>query len=98
MLGVCISIVGLYLHAEKGFTGTQGQNAHGLIGKMKRTWPAVIWPAERGSVTAAAVLAMPEERTRDGGIDEWSRQAWLAFSVNRERCRHSSAITDCLEC
>ena len=82
-IGVIFSLAGLYLHVEKGFTGTQVQNAHKVMGKVKRSWPDVIWPNERGDMTAATVLAIPVGQARDDGIDEWCRQVWSAFSANR---------------
>jgi hypothetical protein len=82
-IGVIFSLVGLYLHVEKGFTGIQVQNAHRVMGKVKRSWPNVVWPKERGGMTAATVLAMPVGQARDEGIDEWCREVWSAFSANR---------------
>jgi hypothetical protein len=82
-IGIIFALVGLYLHVEKGFTGTQVQNAHMVMGKVKRSWPNVVWPAERGEMTAANVLAMPAGQHRDAGIDEWCRQVWAEFSANR---------------
>jgi len=83
-IGVIFSLVGLYLHIEKGFTGSQVQNAHRVMGKVKRSWPDVIWPTERGNITAATVLAQLAGQARDEAIDEWCRQVWAAFSANRE--------------
>jgi len=82
-IGIIFALVGLYLHIEKGFTGTQVQNAHMVMGKVKRPWQNVVWPAERGEMTAANVLAMSAGQHRDAGIDEWCRQVWAAFSANR---------------
>ena len=82
-IGVIFSLVGLYLHVEKGFTGTQVQDAHRVMGRVKRSWPNVVWPAERGEITAATVLAMPVGPARDAGIHEWCKQVWAAFSANR---------------
>ena len=83
-IGVVFSLVGLYLHVEKGFTGVQVQNAHRALGKVKRSWPDVVWPPERGAMTAADVMAMREGPARDAAIDEWCRQVWAAFSANRD--------------
>jgi hypothetical protein len=82
-IGVIFSLAGLYLHVEKGFTGTQVQNAHRVMGKVKRSWPGVIWPTHRGDMTAADVLAVPAGEARDAAIDEWCNQVWVAFSANR---------------
>jgi hypothetical protein len=82
-IGAVFSLVGLYLHVEKGFTGTQVQNAHKVMGKVKRSWPNVVWPTERGNVTAATVLAMPVGQARDAAIDKWCKHVWAAFGANR---------------
>jgi hypothetical protein len=82
-IGVIFALVGLYLHVEKGFTGTQVQNAHRVMARKKRSWPNLVWPTERGDMTPAAVLAMPVGQARDEGIDEWCKQVWSAFSGNR---------------
>ena len=81
-IGVIFSLAGLYLHVEKGFTGTQVQNAHRIMGKVKRSWPSVIWPTQRGDMTAADVLAVPAGPARDEAIDEWCTQVWAAFRAN----------------
>jgi hypothetical protein len=75
-IGVIFALVGLYLHVEKGFTGTQVQNAHRVMAKRKRSWPDVVWPTERGDLTPATVLAMPGEQARDKGIDDWCKEVW----------------------
>ena len=82
-IGVIFALVGLYLHVEKGFTGIQVQNAHRVMGKVKRSWPNLVWPIERGEVTAATVMAMPAGQARDEGIDEWCKQVWSVFGANR---------------
>ena len=82
-IGVIFALVGLYLHVEKGFTGIQVQNAHRVMGKVKRSWPNLVWPIERGAVTAATVMAMPAGQARDEGIDEWCKQVWSVFGANR---------------
>jgi hypothetical protein len=82
-IGVIFSLAGLYLHVEKEFTGWQVQNAHKIMGKVKRSWPDVIWPTERGNTTAETILRMPAGPARDQGIDQWCTDVWAAFSANR---------------
>jgi hypothetical protein len=82
-IGAIFSLAGLYLHVEKGFTGVQVQNLHRVMGQVKRSWPDIIWPTERGSMTASDVLAVPAGEQRDRAIDEWCKQVWVAFSGNR---------------
>jgi hypothetical protein len=76
-IAVIFSLAGLYLHVEKGFTETQVQNAHTVMGKVKRSWPNVVWATERGKMTAEAVLAAPVGQARDEAIAEWCRQVDL---------------------
>ena len=59
------------------------QNAHRLMARAKRSWPNVVWPADRGEMTASAVLAMPIGDARDAGIHEWCKQVWAVFAANR---------------
>jgi hypothetical protein len=82
-IGVIFALAGLYLHVEKGFTGAQVQNAHKVMGTFKRSWPNVVWPKERGIMTAQAVMAMRAGPERDDAIHEWCKQVWAAFSANR---------------
>jgi hypothetical protein len=83
-IGVVFSLVGLYLHVEHGFTGTQVQQAHMRMGAKKRTWPIIELPLDRGAVTAAEVLAVPAGPARDPAIDEWCRVVWRAFCDSRD--------------
>jgi uncharacterized protein DUF5946 len=50
----------------------------------KRQWPAITLPRDRGSMTAADVLAVPEGGERDHAIDEWCRSVWTAFRDSRQ--------------
>ena len=82
-IGAIFGLAGLYLYVEKGFTGRQVQNAHRVMGRVKRSWPSIVWPIRRGDMTAADVLEMPPGQARDEAVDEWCRQVWTAFSENR---------------
>jgi len=83
-IGAIFALVGLYLHLEHGFTGFQVQKAHRIMGRTKRIWPELLWPADRGARTASAVMALPQGRVRDDGIDQWCRDVWAAFGPNRD--------------
>lgn len=77
------SLVGLYLHVVRGFTGREVQQAHMKLGCVKREWPTVAIPEFRGEITAITVLAAPLD-DRDGMIHEWCRSVWQAYSHERE--------------
>lgn len=82
-IGVIFALVGLYLHVEKHYSGTEVQKVHMLLGRRKKQWPAVPLPRDRGGMTAADVLAAPEGSERDRAIDAWCESVWAAFRESR---------------
>lgn len=82
---VAFALVGLYLLIEKGFSGREVQRAHMRLGQNKRSWPAFILPAERGSITVVDVMAAAEGPERDSAIHAWCKSVWSAFAANRDR-------------
>ena len=83
-IGLVFALVGLYLHVEKGFNGTQVQRVHMLLGKRKRDWPAIPTPARRGTLTPIDVLAVPAGAARDSAIDAWYATVWEAYHPTRQ--------------
>ena len=79
-ISVVFGLAGLYLHLEKDFSGRQVQKAHMEMGRKKRVWPTPELPADRGSITAADVLAFPPGVERDRAIDDWCQAVWKACS------------------
>ena len=76
---LAFALVGLYLHAERGFTGREVQLAHMVLARKKQTWPTFDLPENRGSITATAVLAAPRGE-RDELIRAWVRSTWEAYA------------------
>lgn len=83
-IAVAFSLLGLYLHIEKGSTGREVQHAHMQLAQPKgrgpgrKNWPRFPLPAERGPVTACDVMAAPEKE-RPQAIEEWCRSVWNAW-------------------
>jgi hypothetical protein len=88
---LAFSLVGLYLHVEKGLTGRQVQLAHMTLARRKRAWPAFPLPRDRGRITAVDVLAAPGGPLRDQMIHAWCASVWEAFRESRQ------AVIDLLE-
>jgi hypothetical protein len=82
-IGIVFGLVGLYLHVEKQFSGSQVQKAHMELGRKKREWPNVYLPNDRGNMTAAEVLAANAGPERDRAIEDWCKCVWTACSANR---------------
>ena len=78
-IGLTFALVGLYLRVEKQFSGVRIQQVHMQLGKRRRQWPKIPPPKDRGSITAAQVLAVPAGPDRDLAIDAWCRSVWSAF-------------------
>ena len=83
-IGSIFALVGLYLHVEKGFSGSQVQQAHMVLGRQKRQWPAVVLPVQRGERTPADVMRASAGAERDAAIDRWCESVWAAYRENRE--------------
>jgi len=79
-IGAAFSLLGLYLHVERGYTGRQVQLEHMRLAQPKRIWPSFPLPSERGSLTCTDVLAEPEGPERDAAISAWCRSVWQAFA------------------
>ena len=82
-IGLTFALVGLYLHAERGFTGRQVQLAHMALAKRRQTWPPFALPHDRGAMTVLDVMAQPEGTARDQAIHDWSTSVWAAFQDSR---------------
>jgi hypothetical protein len=82
-ISVMFGLVGLYLHVEKQFSGSEVQKIHMALGRRKREWPKVCLPEDRGGMTATDVLAAPAGPERDRAIDDWCKSVWTACSANR---------------
>ena len=80
---LAFALIGLYLHVEQGYAGTEVQRLHMAMGRERRTWPTFIVPSERGSITASDVMAVPPGPDRDRAIAAWCRSVWEAFAMNR---------------
>jgi hypothetical protein len=79
------ALIGLYLHVEKQFSGREVQRAHQFLAGRKRLWPSFKLPRDRGSLTAADVMAVPAGSERDQAIDDWCVGVWNAFRDNHQR-------------
>ena len=84
-ISLVFALVGLYLFAEKNFTGKQIQEAHLLFAKYKDDLPEVILPEERGNITIRDVLQSTEDR--DEMIKRWCVSVWKAYEINREKIK-----------
>jgi hypothetical protein len=83
-IALTFALVGLYLYLEKGFTGRQVQRAHMALARHRRGWPSFDLSHDRGSITAADVMAVPPGPERDQAIDAWCASVWDAFRTSRD--------------
>ena len=82
-IGVTFALVGLYLHVVRNCTGRQVQQAHMRLARRKQRWPSFALPGDRGSITAADVLAAAAGPARDAAIHAWCVSVWTAYAANQ---------------
>jgi hypothetical protein len=82
-IGLTFALVGLYLAVEKGYTGREVQRVHMRPGRRRRSWPPLVLPSERGSMTASDVLAAAPGPGRDAAIHAWCASVWEAHAGSR---------------
>ena len=80
---IVFSLIGLYLHIEKGFTGKQVQRAHMQLAKWPNTWAKPTLPASRGTIRIEDVLAVGPGPARDAMIERWCASVWMCWQANR---------------
>ena len=78
-IGVTFALVGLYLLIEKRFSGRHVQRVHMALARHKEAWPTFALPHDRGTMTAADVVAAPPGPDRDRAIHAWCASVWAAY-------------------
>ncbi len=76
---IVLALVGLFLHIEKGYTGREVQAAHMNLASRNEHWPAVIYPVDRGSITASVVMQQEAGVKRNKMIELWAAAVWFAW-------------------
>lgn len=82
-IAVVFAVLGLYLHAERGFTGLQIQQVHMRLAPLRLPWPALALPARHAYVTVADVLAAEPGAERDAAIRRWCVAEWAMWTESR---------------
>ena len=82
-IALTFALVGLYLLAERGFSGRQVQRVHTELAREREAWPEWPLPAARGVVTVADVVRAAPGRDRDAAIHAWCASVWQAFHASR---------------
>lgn len=80
---LAFSLIGLYLHLERGYDGREVQRVHKVLGDRTHDWPTFPLPDHRGTLTAIDVLQASEGDARDRAIDEWCRTVWACYAATR---------------
>lgn len=84
-IALAMSLVGLYLAAEKGYSGRKVQHVHTLLARGgRKTWPVCALPEHRGAIRVGDVVAAPPGRERDALIHRWCASVWTALAGNRD--------------
>jgi Family of unknown function (DUF5946) len=87
-IAVVFAVLGLYLHAERGFTGLQIQRVHMQLAPLRLAWPVLPLPVRHAGVTVADVLAAAPGEARGAMIRRWCVEEWQVWSESRETIAH----------
>ena len=79
------ALIGLFLFAERGFTGREVQRAHMALARRRRNWPQFEPPQSRGTLTVAHVVAVPPGEGRDAMLKLWAESVWAAWGKDHAR-------------
>ncbi len=93
---LAFALIGLYLFAEKGYTGKEVQNAHIWLANRPsqyKQWPAFQKAAGVAQVNVGNVLEAVEGKERDEMIKTWAKSVWQANSNNRQEVINFLATT-----
>jgi hypothetical protein len=84
-INTLFALIGLYLTAEKGFTGRQVQRVHMLLAARPREWPRLAPPASTGALTVRDALQAEVAEDRMAMIKNWDKSVWGSWSAERQR-------------
>lgn len=82
-IALVFSLIGLYLHLEKGYTGKQVQLAHMQLARWPNTWPKLPLAQTRGEIRIQQVLATEAGPPRDEIIERWCMSVWECWRESR---------------
>lgn len=78
-IALAFALIGLYLHLEKGYSGSEVQRAHTRLARRRKSWPTFGLPENRGELTVHDVVACPPGSERDALIRRWCASVWEAY-------------------
>jgi hypothetical protein len=81
---LAFALVGLYLVAERQYSGKQVQRVHMLLARRRKRWPRFDIPEHRGAITVRDVMHAPPGPERDEMIRTWADSVWRAYSAQRD--------------
>jgi hypothetical protein len=81
-IALSFALVGLYLLAERGFSGREVQRVHTGLARRRESWPVFPLPAARGSITLVEVLETASGAARDAAIRAWCASVWAAYAAS----------------
>ena len=81
---LAFALVGLYLVAERQYSGRNVQRVHTLLARRRKRWPKFDIPEHRGAITVRDVMDVPPGPERDEAIRRWAVYVWQAYSGQRD--------------
>lgn len=82
-IAIVFAALGLYLHAERAFTGLQIQRVHMQLAPLRLPWPVLPLPARHADLTVSDMLAVEPGPSRDAMIRRWCVAEWQVWIDSR---------------
>ena len=87
-MAVVFAVLGLYLHAERGFNGLRIQRVHMQLARLGLAWPVLPLPEHHAEITVADVLRVAPGPQRDALIRKWCTAEWQMWTESRPAIAH----------
>ena len=81
---LAFALVGLYLAAEKQYSGRNVQRVHTLLARRRKRWPKFDSPEFRGAIRVRDVMDTAPGPERDEAIRRWAINVWQGYSGQRD--------------
>ncbi len=78
-VALAAALIGLYLYAERQYSGRQVQQVHMALGNQMKQWPLFAPPREHVPLTVTDVLDAPAGEVRDQMLRRWARSVWAMW-------------------
>jgi hypothetical protein len=79
------ALIGLYLFAERNYSGKKVQQVHMILGNKMKEWPPFEPPKEKATLTVTDALKAEAGPGRDEMIRQWAKSVWNIWKLEHAK-------------